>query len=170
MSMRDRRRTPGVGQWHGPYGTSIEIGPPDNEIFDRRRVDLPAERRAAGEPADLAGRQSIFHPLIAIEAPTAARCWGSRAADRIRDRFLPNMTSSGRYDRHTMVMLNIELARTIDQERNREIEASARRRRLMGPDPMLIESTLATASSAQAGLSSTSSRRPAPPAPSVASR
>jgi hypothetical protein len=67
-------------------------------------------------------------------------------------------------------MLNIELARTIDQERNREIEASARRRRLIGPDPMLIESTVVAASSAQAGLSSTSSRRPVPPAPSVASR
>jgi hypothetical protein len=80
------------------------------------------------------------------------------------------MTGSGRYNGHTSDMLNIELARTIDQERIREIEASARRHRLVDPDPMLIDSSLVEASSAQAGSTSTPSRRPVPPAPSVASR
>jgi hypothetical protein len=58
MSMPDRRRTPGVSARGRAYGRSIENGPPDNETFDRRRVDPPAGCRVAAEPAILTGRWS----------------------------------------------------------------------------------------------------------------
>ena len=35
------------------YGMPARNGPPDNETFDRRRVDPPAGCRAAAEPAIL---------------------------------------------------------------------------------------------------------------------
>ncbi len=69
-----------------------------------------------------------------------------------------------------MVMLNIELARTIQQDRNREIEASVRSRRLLTSDPMLPELSVAETASAQADPASTPSPRPVPPAATVASR
>ena len=61
-------------------------------------------------------------------------------------------------------MLDIELARTIDQERTRQIEAAARRRRLMEADPMLVETTTADASQGQSRTAPTRSTPPAAPA------
>ena len=43
-----------------------------------------------------------------------------------------NMTSFGRYARDTIRMFNIELARIIQTEREQEIQAELRRRRLLG--------------------------------------
>ena len=44
------------------------------------------------------------------------------------------MTGFGMYDGHTGRMWNIELARIIQEEREREIVASVRRRQLTRPD------------------------------------
>ena len=47
-----------------------------------------------------------------------------------------NMTGFGRYARETIDMFNIELARIIQAEREQEIQAGLRRRRLLeGSDP-----------------------------------
>ena len=43
-----------------------------------------------------------------------------------------NMTSFGKYARDTVGMFNIELARIIQTEREQEIQAELRRRRLLG--------------------------------------
>jgi hypothetical protein len=44
-----------------------------------------------------------------------------------------NMTCSGMYGGHTRHMLNIEIARIIQADREREIEAELRIRRLLRP-------------------------------------
>ena len=44
-----------------------------------------------------------------------------------------NMTGSGRYDRQTEHMMNIELARILQNDREREIEQELRTRRLLRP-------------------------------------
>ena len=53
------------------------------------------------------------------------------------------MTSFGMYDRHTGGMLNIELARIIQEDREREIAAELRTRRLLQPtettEPTLLQ-------------------------------
>jgi hypothetical protein len=51
-----------------------------------------------------------------------------------------NMTGLGNYARQTADMMNIELGRIIHQDREREIEAELRRRRLIRPTDM-VEST-----------------------------
>jgi hypothetical protein len=109
-------------------------GPPDNETLDRRRVDPPAGCRATAEPASLAGRWSgSSDNRRTTESPLAARVWGLRAAKRFLDVESGGyMTSSGMYDRHHRRMLNIELARIIHADREREIEATLRSRRLVG--------------------------------------
>lgn len=43
------------------------------------------------------------------------------------------MTGFGRYGGQTMTMMNIELARILQNEREREIEADLRNRRLLHP-------------------------------------
>ena len=43
------------------------------------------------------------------------------------------MTGFGRYMRHTPLMMNIELARILQDEREREIEQALRTRRLLRP-------------------------------------
>jgi hypothetical protein len=43
------------------------------------------------------------------------------------------MTSFGRYDRQAVGMMNIELARILQDDREREIEASLRTRRILRP-------------------------------------
>ena len=43
------------------------------------------------------------------------------------------MTGSGRYDRQTAPMMNIELARILQNDREREIEQELRIRRLLRP-------------------------------------
>jgi hypothetical protein len=48
------------------------------------------------------------------------------------DRTVGNMTSFGKYARDTVGMFNIELARIIQTEREQEIQAELRRRRLLG--------------------------------------
>jgi len=45
------------------------------------------------------------------------------------------MTSFGMYRRHTARMWNIELARIIQEDREREIEAGMRLRQLTRPNP-----------------------------------
>ena len=49
----------------------------------------------------------------------------------VLDDFEPNMTGTGRFARQTTRMDLIELARTFQADRSREIEASTRRRRLL---------------------------------------
>ena len=44
-----------------------------------------------------------------------------------------NMTGSGMYDRQTEPMMNIELARILQHDRERDIEAHLRIRRLLRP-------------------------------------
>ncbi len=43
------------------------------------------------------------------------------------------MTCSGMYDGHTQLMLNIEFARLLQADREREIETELRTRRLLRP-------------------------------------
>jgi hypothetical protein len=66
------------------------------------------------------------------------------------------MTGFGRYDGQTVTMMNIELARILQNEREREIEADLRIRRLLHPTEVAessrriaprISSTQRTASS-----------------------
>ncbi len=47
------------------------------------------------------------------------------------------MTGSGRYVRHTATMMNIELARILQDDREREIEAALRIRRFLKPTATL---------------------------------
>jgi hypothetical protein len=63
------------------------------------------------------------------ESPLAARAWGRRAAKRFL--VLGFMTGSGMYGRQTDPMMNIELARILQNEREREIETELRIRRLL---------------------------------------
>lgn len=52
---------------------------------------------------------------------------------RHRRTLLGNMTGFGMYDRQTDGMLNIELARIIQEDRERQIAADLRTRRLLQP-------------------------------------
>ena len=55
------------------------------------------------------------------------------------------MTGFGRYARDTVGMFNIELARIIQAEREQEIQAELRRRRLLeGSDPRVAQSDRST--------------------------
>ena len=119
-----------------------------NETFDRRRVDPPAGCRAAAEPAILAGRWS---ELLTTEeqlknnriAADRSDVWGRRAVKRFLAALY--MTRTGRYRWETSGMDVIELARTIQADRDRAIAAEARRRRLMATD----QATVQTAPSAR---------------------
>jgi len=56
-----------------------------------------------------------------------------------------NMTGFGRYARDTVHMFNIELARIIQAEREQEIQAGLRRRRLLeGSDPKTAQDDRST--------------------------
>ena len=54
------------------------------------------------------------------------------------------MTAFGMYARHTQPMMNLELARIIQMEREREVQGELRRRRLLANEGNNVESHDAT--------------------------
>lgn len=90
-------------------------------------------------------------------AALAARAWGRRAASRRLGRSRPAtsvwdpgvgyMTDFGMYERQTDGMWNIELGRIIQEDREREIQADIRLRRLIHRnEPGDVERVLASRS------------------------
>ena len=71
---------------------------------------------------------------ISVENFACRRRRDLPTAKKRRDFQLPSLKMTGfdMYPRHTQPMMNIELARIIQAEREQEIQAELRRRRLLG--------------------------------------
>jgi hypothetical protein len=105
------------------------------KTLDRRRVDPQAGCLVTAEPAILTGRWSAeMHQLKnnrrTTESPLAAHASGRGAAKRFFGAW-GFMTCFGMYSSQTDRMMNIELARILQAEREREIEMELRTRRLL---------------------------------------
>jgi hypothetical protein len=100
------------------------------KTFDRRRVDPQAGCLVTAEPAILTGRWSAEMHQLKNNRIAAGRSrvgtWSGQAV--FRGGF---MTCFGMYSSQTDRMMNIELARILQAEREREIEMELRTRRLL---------------------------------------